>query len=200
MNAKPRGSQQVKVALVAAAVRLLGQRPPHQISGRELAEEAGVNYGLVHHYFGSKEVLLQAGLADLASSFAEGPIDESWSSDEPFSIRHRMDYLRALTFSSISGELEGLSTVHPVIEDSLKKVSVLRGKGQDSNEQTLIDVAVGTLFQLGWSLFEQRVLPGFAFDKEEEAEFEKRLRATLRAIMLDGDVAKATQATLHGKS
>lgn len=181
--------------IIDAALRLLEDRPPSAISGRELAEEAGVNYGLIHHYFGSKDILLQAGLADLASSFAEGPTDESWSSDEPFSIRHRLDYLRALAFSSISGELEDLSTVHPVIEDSLKKVSFLRGKGQDPDEQTLTDVAVGTLFQLGWALFEQRVLPGFAFNEEENAEFEKRLRSTLRAIMLDGDVAKATQAT-----
>ena len=44
--------------LLDAALRLLADRPPSAISGREIAEEAGGNYGLVHYHFGSKDRLL----------------------------------------------------------------------------------------------------------------------------------------------
>ena len=40
----PRGSDEVREALIAAAARLLGDAPPERISGRRLADEAGVNY------------------------------------------------------------------------------------------------------------------------------------------------------------
>ena len=42
----PKGADEVREALVAAAARLLGHLAPKRISGRVLAEEAGVNYGL----------------------------------------------------------------------------------------------------------------------------------------------------------
>ena len=59
---RPRGTDEVVEALVAAAARLLGDDPPERISGRRLAAEAGVNYGLIHHYFGGKEAVLREGV------------------------------------------------------------------------------------------------------------------------------------------
>ena len=47
-------------ALLDATLRLTAQRPPSSISGRELAEEAGVNYGLLHYHFGTKDDLVRA--------------------------------------------------------------------------------------------------------------------------------------------
>lgn len=56
-------------ALIEAAKRLLPDRAPGTIAGRDLAAEADVNYGLVHHYFGSKDAALRAGLAALRDDF-----------------------------------------------------------------------------------------------------------------------------------
>ena len=58
-------------ALVEAAIRLLPEQAPSAISGRDLAAEAGVNYGLIHHYFGSKEAVLRAGLVALRDDFID---------------------------------------------------------------------------------------------------------------------------------
>ena len=52
--------QPSRQALLDAALRLLADRTPSEISGRDLAGEAGVNYGLVHYYFGSKDDVLRA--------------------------------------------------------------------------------------------------------------------------------------------
>ena len=45
-------------ALLEAAVNLMSRRSPSTISGRDLATEAGVNYGLVHYYFESARDLM----------------------------------------------------------------------------------------------------------------------------------------------
>ena len=47
-------------ALLDAAERLLVDVGHAGITTRRLAEEAGVNHGLVHYYFGSNESLLDA--------------------------------------------------------------------------------------------------------------------------------------------
>lgn len=56
-------------ALIEAAKRLLPDRAPSTITGRDLAAEADVNYGLVHHYFGGKDAALRAGLGALRDDF-----------------------------------------------------------------------------------------------------------------------------------
>lgn len=45
-------------AILVAAGELFATRGPSQVSLREVAERAGANYGLIHHYFGTKEMLL----------------------------------------------------------------------------------------------------------------------------------------------
>jgi TetR/AcrR family transcriptional regulator, repressor for neighboring sulfatase len=60
----------VRSALLAAAADLFADRGPSHVSVREIALAAGVNHGLVHHYFGSKEALLRAVLDDLAGESA----------------------------------------------------------------------------------------------------------------------------------
>ena len=55
-------------ALLAAALRLLRDDGHAGITTRRLAQEAGVNHGLVHYYFGSNENLLVAAL----ERFTEG--------------------------------------------------------------------------------------------------------------------------------
>ena len=56
-------------ALIDAAKRLLPDHAPGTIAGRDLAAEADVNYGLVHHYFGGKDAALLAGLRALRDDF-----------------------------------------------------------------------------------------------------------------------------------
>ena len=59
----------VREALLEAGKRLLAERPPSAIAAREIAAEAGVNYGFVHHYFGGKADLLRAAMLALRDDF-----------------------------------------------------------------------------------------------------------------------------------
>jgi AcrR family transcriptional regulator len=60
-----RGRAAVERRLVEAAAELLGEVGPEQLSMRTLSQRAKANSGLIYHYFGSKEALLQAAMRHL---------------------------------------------------------------------------------------------------------------------------------------
>lgn len=66
-----RGRASSERALIDAAIDLVVEFGPNAVSVRAIAERAGVNHGLVHHYFGSKAALVQAAHEHLASQAAE---------------------------------------------------------------------------------------------------------------------------------
>src|SRR5687768_12390120 len=49
--------------ILDAAERLLGEKGPDGFGLAELGREAGISFGLIHHYFGGKEGLLRAVLS-----------------------------------------------------------------------------------------------------------------------------------------
>jgi len=57
--------------ILAAARRVFVSSNPDEASTAEIAREAGVTRGLVHHYFGTKRELYLAVVADLAAALPE---------------------------------------------------------------------------------------------------------------------------------
>ena len=66
--------------LVDATLRLLVSRPVAGVSVRDIAAEAGVNHGLVHRHFGSKDGLIRAAVERAARTvYVDGtPARASW--------------------------------------------------------------------------------------------------------------------------
>jgi AcrR family transcriptional regulator len=52
---RPYGREEVRRALLDAAQRLIAERGPGNVTLREIAEAAGVNFGLVYQYLGTRE-------------------------------------------------------------------------------------------------------------------------------------------------
>jgi AcrR family transcriptional regulator len=99
-------------ALLDAAERLLVDVGHAGITTRRLAEEAGVNHGLVHYYLGSNENLLARAL----ERFTERLIERQralYASDEPFVDKWRtaMRYLvgEDQTYEKVWLELQALA-------------------------------------------------------------------------------------------
>jgi AcrR family transcriptional regulator len=69
-NATEAAVQPAKVALLDAAERLLIEVGYAAVTTRRVAEEAGVNHGLVHYYFGSMEELFSQVLERFAERLA----------------------------------------------------------------------------------------------------------------------------------
>jgi AcrR family transcriptional regulator len=99
-------------ALLDAAERLLVDVGHAGITTRKLAEEAGVNHGLVHYYFGSNENLLARALERFTERLIERQ-RELYASEEPFVDKWRtaMRYLvgEDQTYEKVWLELQALA-------------------------------------------------------------------------------------------
>jgi AcrR family transcriptional regulator len=85
MTAAPpaRDREALKQALLDAAERLLVREGHARLSTRRVAQEAQVNHGLVHYYFGSMEELLVQVLERFTATLVERQ-REMYSADGPF--------------------------------------------------------------------------------------------------------------------
>ena len=112
-------------ALLDAAERLLVDSGHAAVTTRRLAEEAGVNHGLVHYYFGSIENVLARTLERFTSRLierqralyaAEGPFLDKW--------RQAMAYLEAdARYQKIWLELQALAWNRPDLRARVARVT-----------------------------------------------------------------------------
>ena len=151
---------------------------PRQVSGRELARHAGVNYGLIHHYFGSKDAVFAEAFAESTEAMGRrwdnGGILPVNTSDEARSYR---------TFAKIEVDHD-----QSPITDLLRRIvggqASLRGC-DPTDLDMLGDVAIAAALQFGWGAFEEEIvtaLADYGIDQEQ-------LRALVaeRSVRLLGD-------------
>jgi AcrR family transcriptional regulator len=143
-------------ALLDAAERLLVEAGYAGITTRRLAEEAGVNHGLVHYYFGSIENLLVRVLERFTAELtarqrsmyaAETPFIEKW--------RQAMRYLVAedVAYEKIWFELQALAWNRPELRERVAHVNdewrgVLAEAFADPRERYGIEMPLEALVSL----------------------------------------------------
>ncbi len=113
-------------ALLDAAERLLVGVGYSGITTRRLAEEAGVNHGLVHYYFGSIENVLVHTLERFTERLIARQREMYASPDGPFIDKWRtaMRYLVAedVTYEKVWYELQALSWNRPELRERVARV------------------------------------------------------------------------------
>jgi AcrR family transcriptional regulator len=143
-------------ALLDAAERILVEAGYAGITTRRLAEEAGVNHGLVHYYFGSNENLLVRAL----ERFTERLIDrqrELYAADIPFVEKWRtaMRYLMSedVTYEKVWMELQALAWNNPDLRERLDRVNaewraVLTEAFEEPHRELGVDMPLDALVSL----------------------------------------------------
>jgi AcrR family transcriptional regulator len=113
-------------ALLDAAERLLVEVGHAGVTTRRLAEEAGVNHGLVHYYFGSIENLLVRVLERFTERLVSRQRD-LYASDLPFVEKWRtaMRFLTSddVTYEKIWLELQALAWSHLELRERVAAVN-----------------------------------------------------------------------------
>ena len=172
-----RRAERARTALVGAATRLLPEQAPSTISGRDLAAEAGVNYGLIHHHFGGKDAVLSAGLVALRDDFIN-------THDDVASIHllteNAHPYLRALARSHIDYPDTVASLGEFPLGKALVEVVAQRMASDDEladDSEAKARVIAMVSIQLCYSVFGAALLDATAVGHRERPAVEAALAA-----------------------
>jgi AcrR family transcriptional regulator len=143
----PLGRDEVVAAALAAAADLFAERGPAATSIRDIAARAGVNHGLIHRHFGSKDKLVGAVLDYLGQYLAD-----LLASDSPHAVLDAAidRQLRVIARTTLDGyPIGALQTRFPNIAASIDR---LRRSGM-SDRQARFAAAHLTALQLSWRVF-----------------------------------------------
>ena len=179
-DGKPRGREMVRAALIEAGARLFAEQGPRSVSVREVAREAGVNHGLVHRHFGSKDGLLHEVMTHLATKIAgsmgTARTDESLADLLGATFGATADGLhwRILARAMLDGQdPTELQQEFPVVERML--AAAQRGTSSPLSAQALVTLILASGF--GVLLFEPYLKASTGQDDETWQQTRRELMA-----------------------
>lgn len=170
--------------LIRATAELLGEVGPNSLSIRAIAERAGVNHGLVHHYFGGKDALLQAAMERLVHEHHDWAMAQSnvQPLPAPFALLGDPAYLRAVVRAVLDGQMTLART--EITEDvsvprnAMLHVAAQRGERTPSVELKAM-VGLAMAMEMGWAALEPFI---FSVTDVEEPGEQERVRLAARSI------------------
>ncbi len=186
---RPYGAEAVRKAVIAAAIELFARQGPAAVSIRQIAARAGVNHGLVHRHFGSKQALLTMVLdelsADLAAAdLALGPDREGAWSRAFRATRKQNAYWRILGHIMLEGQaLSELQPDFPLIRSMVAATTARQAEGRiDAALDPRAITALATAFSLGWLMFAPFALVATGLGDMPPAERNTKLAAVWRKL------------------
>ena len=157
--------------LIEAGAFLLRDRAASAITGRELAVAAGVNYGLIHHYFGSKDEVLREADDWHRRRFFELTYHDGHGADY-FEVSLYPGFVRVVTWAAVDRTLQGTvptagvagDTERPTIDHLLQRAT---NRGADLGKDQRIALMASVATQLAWVLIRPAVELEFGYPIEE---------------------------------
>lgn len=169
-------------ALIEAAKRLLPDRAPSAIAGRDLAAEADVNYGLVHHYFGGKDAALRAGLAALRDDFVTHHGDVAsmplLTESDPYLKALFRWHLHDVEAVDVDGEFPLAASLVAAV------ASVMDSTGDDAPVEAKARAIALTSLQLCFAVFGPVLLEATGVRRDERRSVEHALASLYDSIAL----------------
>ena len=179
-----------------AAGELLSEVGTRATTVRAVAARAGVNHGLVHHYFGNKDGLLRAAMVRLVGDHAEFArrMAGGGNMPAPFALLQDQTYLRAIMRCVLDGEMglattelsEGVSVPRRAMDD------IAARRGMDGPDAQLrAAMGIGMAIEMGWAALEPFIFavtgvgPAGAEEARDEAVKLRNAFADLQLAAVD---------------
>lgn len=183
-------------AILVAAAELFGQRSPSAVSLREIARRAGVNYGLIHHYYGTKDAILAELLRRGSVNGAERMRDAGSVDDALVALTtpgERSSHARMLAWALLDGvDPAKLVAVSPTITRLSELIAAAERDGEGPDPRVLAATTVATI--LGWNFFRPFIaaIAGMDDDTELSADVLTLLREMVADVLHETTEPSAT--------
>jgi AcrR family transcriptional regulator len=173
-------------AILVAAAQLFSERSPSKVTLREIAERAGVNYGLIHHYYGTKDAIVselirrasEAGAASMAGTESIGDALRAL-----VDVNSRGTHTRMLAWALLGDrDTAPRFTASPAVRH-LTEVAARTPPGAaapDVDPQVLAAVLVSAL--MGWQLFRPFVTAAAELGDRPAGELNAAVYDTVRRL------------------
>jgi TetR/AcrR family transcriptional regulator, repressor for neighboring sulfatase len=181
-------------ALLASSRKLIAERGP-SIALRDIADDAGVNFGLIYHYLGTKDQLVDV-VYGAASDLAAERLADAGHLDVAL---ERLMTLGDGTTARLIGwaVLEGRGT-SPAFKDSptlnvvadLMRADAAEAGSPIGDEGARIFAAFVMTIALGWRLFAETALLAAGLDDSRPELYEDRILGFVRQLA-DSAVGRA---------
>ena len=184
----PRGRDEIVEAILKATEQLLPKHNPADISLRQIAEAANINYSLIHRYFGTKESVIMAAheriLNKVGEQFSavdrlEGNVSVLFEISGK-NVSRRILLARAM----LDGADPHLIPHHfPIMQqliDLLRKKKSETKNPSEYDPETLAAFFAGS--SLGWFFFEPFLLASTGLDKRDKDHVHSQIAGMLEKI------------------
>ena len=195
-----RGREAAEQALIVAAAELLGEIGPRATSVRDIAARAGVNHGLVHHYFGGKDGLLREGMKRLVHDHHHFAAQQRMGGivPAPLGLTGDQRYLRAVARCVLDGEM-GLARIE--LDEGVSvpnQALVALTEHHQLREPTLAmkaELALAAATEMGWAALEPFLFLVAGVRPNEQHEV-RELARQLREAQLHQHLASLAETAL----
>jgi len=189
-NNRPKGREAVRRALIESAAALFAERGVSGVSLREIAAHAGVNHGLIHRHFGSKENLRKKTQEHLARNIREeigspdNLIDLLGQAEE--AVQKHPLFWKVMARSFLDGTVEGdIQSEFPFVQDFVEAVRTAQQQGLitlDIDPRYI--VAAICAYGLGMRAFERYIMEAVGLGTEPVEEVLAEIRNQFIAFCL----------------
>jgi AcrR family transcriptional regulator len=176
--------------LVDAAAELFAAHGPDGVSLRQIATRAGINYGLIHQYVGTKDDLLRLVFRSVSEQAAErfataDGLDAAV--DDLLGIgRQPSRYVKLLAWALLQGrDAHDLLGRSPALTTLLNRVDATGDNALDAR----VRVAAAVSMNLGWQLFGSFISEGVGLDEYPDTSIDDRQRALIKSLLTGGTSA-----------
>ena len=187
---QPKGRDEVVEALIKAAATLFAERGVSGVSLRDIAAHAGVNHGLIHRHFGSKENLRKQTQEYLAKNIRddigtpENLIDLLGRAES--AIQKNPLFWRVMARSFLDGTVAGdVQSEFPFVRDFVELVTAVQQQGLitlDLDPRYIV-VAI-CAYGLGMRAFERYLMEAAGLGDEPVEKVQAEIRNRFISLCL----------------